>query len=238
MRSYKLLFAFLLMLLTVIGFSQEKDWKFSVAYYPHMSFPMEKGIEYEGRLLTEYETKYSNTIGIRVSKKVGEKWIANVGLNYSNIGHKENWDSLYFNLDIDPNTGEINGTIIDAVAIRNLNFIEIPLGVSRILKQNEKSNLYVNLGLSSKYYLFGRTILKYEENGREKVDRSDSYQDEYQSKINFGIQSSIGYSHKLIKGIDYYIEPQIQFDLIGNNPPAKSKLIDYISVGLVLGVTI
>ncbi len=240
MIGYRLLYILVFTFLPLIGFSQEKNWTFSILYYPHISIPMEEGIEFEGRLLSEFEAKFSNSIGVRISKKINDKWKANLELNYLNIGYREIEDSLHFNLTIDPITGEFNGTIASGVFMRNLNFIEIPLGISRVLKQNEKGSLYINLGFNSKYYLYGRTIVKvkYEEDEREEVNRGESYLDEYLSRINFGFRSSIGYSHNLTKSISYFVEPLIQFDLIGNNPPAKSKLIDYISIGILFGVTI
>ncbi|GJM34172.1 MAG: hypothetical protein DHS20C18_31730 [Saprospiraceae bacterium] len=227
-----ILFVFII---SVQGIYSQKQLTIGIDYYPNISVEFVKHLK-------DPQSKFSNSIGVSVSKEINNRlWLAS-GINFSNIGH--NWESgeLRFGTQHD-GMGGFDPTIpsgedFDKVAFTyNYAHLEVPIKlIYRLI--DKKYKLYLSGGVMVRGHLrYSQTVNKISTTTGSSTESKGESLVDYQ-KITLGYQAGIGLQRQILKRFNLFMEPRMQLNPIrGKYQGERFKINRYLSYGVGVGMT-
>lgn len=229
-------FTLMLFLFSTFNFiTAQEGFQFGLDFFPNYSWhtnPINSSSDYNG--------KFSQSLGLYVKKGLAQRLSIQTGFNYANMGTTyESTDDLRWGLQHNGEGGYDSklesGESIDRFStVNTLHFIEIPLKLHYVVV-DKTYQIYFSQALLGRFFINEYQKTTFEVDGNNETQR-EKLNSEIESPST-AWQSGIGCSFPLNDNTKMFLEPRFQLNtfspIASNSKPVKVR---FGSIGLAMGI--
>ncbi len=204
------------------------QWSIGVDYFPNISINVSDESDF-------YSPKFSNSVGLSVTRKLNDRWWISSGLNYANVGSKVGPRALRWGTQHNGQGGfdpTLPGEEIEY--FYNYNHLELPVKAGYIIIKQPVS-LYVEGGILLRNYTAATYRSEWTKGDGTVENRRESSRSDFQ-KLTVGYHLGIGLQWPVFQHFNLFSEPRMQYSSVISKPNGGKYQVDYVSAGLALGV--
>lgn len=222
----------LLSVITLQNTDAQQGWDIGIDYFPNISVESSDNLGADG-------SKFSNSIGITVTRGVTHRLAISGGINFANTGHTREFNAFRWGTQHDGQGGFDPGLdpqedIGKVKIIHNYYHLEVPVKLLYTVIDG-KFRCYLSGAAVPRIHLGDklttRTISYFTEPAETTSDDQASYH-----TLTVGAQAGIGIERQIKKRFQLFLEPRVQFNPIRGEFLGKPVEGRYISYGAALGM--
>lgn len=222
----------LLSVITLQNTDAQQGWDIGIDYFPNISVESSDNLGADG-------SKFSNSIGITVTRGVTHRLAISGGINFANTGHTREFNAFRWGTQHDGQGGFDPGLdpqedIGKVKIIHNYYHLEVPVKLLYTVIDG-KFRCYLSGAAVPRIHLGDNLKTKTYSDHSQPVENESEGQVDYQT-FTLGFQSGIGIEKQIMGRSRLFLEPRMQFNPIRGEFLGKPVEGRYISYGAALGM--